>query len=252
MPINEKILFVSDWDSSHFDTKIAKSFPTSIHHIRESEIYVINNNVDLLITRCDVSNITMIHELLAKNHLLMDTLVRYRCDFRKNNWTDHGLDPNIRHVEDSDEMIIKDLTKLSFENYNGHFHNDPRLPNDLCTSIYVKWAVNSINDISLANAMYVYDAGHGVEGFITIKKLDNFRSDGVLACVAPESQGKGIYRKLIEYAMSWSVDNGAIIMELGPLLDNYAVQRVWQRLGFEIYTAKHTFHKWFDNSSNNG
>jgi hypothetical protein len=29
-------------------------------------------------------------------------------------------------------------------------------------------------------------------------------------------------------------------------VNHYAVQRVWQRLGFEIYTSGHTFHRWFE------
>jgi len=242
--MSEDTIFVSTWDSSHFGVKIAKAYPSLINHVLEIDEFARKHEVALAITRCNASSIPLVHALMKKSHLLMDTLVRYNYDFTKKGAIKTKIDQNIRPAIPSDVSKVKELTRLSFETYNGHFHSDPRLPNELCTAIYANWAVNSVLDDSLADGVYVYDEGKGPEGFITVKKLNEHTSDGVLACVSPESQGKGIYRKLIEYAMHWSVEQDIKVMELGPLLDNYAVQRVWQRLGFEIYSATYTFHKW--------
>ena len=244
--MKKTIITFSEWDSSHFNLRVAKAFPKMLADIDDYDRYIVENNIDLLITRCDVSDMEIIHKLLNKRHILMDSLVRYKYDFEKKPTLNMMIDENIRVATEADLDEIISLTHDSFSNYSGHFHNDPKLDRETSTSLYVEWAKNSLDGVSLADGMFVYDGGTGVEGFITVKKLDQYRSDGVLACVAPKSQGKGIYRKLIEYIMSWSVENGFKIMELGPLLDNYAVQRVWQRLGFEIYTATHTFHKWLD------
>ena len=63
--------------------------------------------------------------------------------------------------------------------------------------------------------------------------------------VAPEAQGRGIYRSLMIGAMLWFRTRGTARMVVSTQVTNAAVQKVWTRLGFEPWKSNYTFHKWF-------
>ena len=68
----------------------------------------------------------------------------------------------------------------------------------------------------------------------------------VLNAVHPAAQGKGVYTALVRAALLLAKDAGARRMIVSTQINNYAVQRVWTRLGFFHSSSLYTFHKWYD------
>ena len=235
------------WDTEHFGFKIASFGPKEHSDIAPAMQFARSQDVKLVIARCPVENGPIVQALQKTGFLLMDTLVRYHFIFGKKELpVDTGGIP-VRPVRPEDVPSVGKIAGASFKGYGGHFHNDPKLDKGKCDELYVKWAINSCRDKKVANEVFVADDHGEVLGFITAKKISEEAGDGVLACVGPKAQGNGIYRSFIVKVMHWCHEEGLKRMELGPLVNNYAVQRVWQRLGFEIYASTHTFHLWLEN-----
>jgi len=84
-----------------------------------------------------------------------------------------------------------------------------------------------------------------IVAFATLRRNSAEEGEGVLFGVAPEAQGRGIYRSLMIGAMLWFRTRGTARMVVSTQVTNAAVQKVWTRLGFEPWKSNYTFHKWF-------
>ena len=238
------LIFQSEWDSVFFGLSVAKCSPAEIHDVDKSIKWAMQNKANLLIARCETTNFPVIHRLEKKSFLLMDTFVRYRYVFaEKTIENDDGV-CDIRPFKSSDIDAIRLVAKRSFKDYFSHFNNDPGLDEDKCDQLYEIWAQNSCLDKILADDVLVACLDNYIVGFATLKGINKNSIEGVLFGVDPSAQGKGVYRSLMLQAMKWSQRNRYLQMEVDSQIFHYAVQRVWQRLGFEIYTSGHTFHKW--------
>ena len=246
---------VMGWDTEHFGFSIASFGPKAMSDIGPALQFARSQKVKLLMARCEVDKGPVVQALQKNGFVLMDTLVRYEFIFgNKEIPADVGQVP-VRPVRPDDVEAVGQIAKAAFEGYSDYFHNHRRLDRRKCDELYMKWAINSCRDKAIADEVFVADDCGAIVGFITAKKLNAEAGDGVLACVGPEAQGKGIYRSFILQVMRWCQEQGLKRMELGPMVNNFAVQRVWQRLGWEIYAATHTFHLWLDDSGegrNNG
>ncbi len=234
------------WDTNHFGLRMARFAPENVSDIQTAVDWSRDQGVKFLMARCDTSNVAVVHELQHHMFLLMDTFVHYTFSFAKKTIpVDSGVIP-IRPFQPDDIPKIHDVARDSFKGYVGHFHSDPRLDRETCDSVYSEWAVNSCRDRNLADEVLVADRDGDLQGFATLKVLNAVSVEGALFGVAPKAQGLGIYRSFMVRGMQWCLERGFGEMEVGTQVNNYAVQRVWQRLGFEIQTSGHTFHLWLN------
>jgi len=236
-------LNIRDWDTKFFGYKVANCSPKTAHDLYKTEDLAYAGNepkqkVKLLMVRCGVENMEVIDALICSKFILMETQVSYSFSFSKN--FPYPTTP-IRVAVPDDLERLKEIAKVAFKDYGGHFHNDRKIDSDKATDMYVEWIANSCFGNKLADEVFVTE---DLNGFITVKKLNDTVGEGVLACVDKKAQHRGIYKDLILTAMIWGRDNGLKSMEMTTRVNNFAVQKVWQRIGWEIFEANHTFHKW--------
>ncbi len=235
-----------EWDTEHFGVRIASFSPKHDVDIPLALKWARDNRVEMLMARCDTSGALLIQDIESAGFLLMDTFVRYTFDLTKKEIPQDTGTTLVRSFLPEDIPAIGRVARRAFKGYIGHFHNDPRLPRDKCDSVYFEWAVNSCREKRLADEILVADRDGEILGFVTLKGLDERAVEGILFAVNPKAQGLGIGRSFMINGMQWCRDHGFQRMEVDSQVNNYAVQRVWERLRFEIYASGHTFHLWLE------
>ncbi|HRE48721.1 MAG TPA: GNAT family N-acetyltransferase [Aggregatilineales bacterium] len=237
---------LSALDEARFGIRVARAANIEGGHVADILAYCQQNAVQMLIARCAVDHIHHAQMLEQSGFLLMDTLVYYKRDVLKKAIP---ADPNplsIRSVRIGDEAAVRRVAEGAFRGYAGHYHADPRLERAKCDETYIDWAVRSCLDRNVAAEVLIAETNDSIVGFATLRLNTTEEGEGVLFGVAPEAQGKGIYRAFILEGMRWCAASGAHQMVVSTQVNNIAVQKVWVRLGFEPSYAYYTFHKWFD------
>ncbi len=74
-----------------------------------------------------------------------------------------------------------------------------------------------------------------IVAFAAMRLSEAQEGEGVIFGVAPEAQGKGLFRAFLTEPMAWSAAQGASRMVISTHPENYAVQRARARLGFHHF-----------------
>jgi GNAT superfamily N-acetyltransferase len=236
---------ISKIDTERFGIRTARAF-MSLSTVDMVIDYCREHNVQLLIARCNVTDMKVVHKLESNNFLLMDTLVYYSRSLVDKSLPDMSYNFNVRPVHPGDEDKVKAIALESFSAYIGHYHCDENLDKKTCDEIYPDWAYRSCTSRSVVDEVLVAVYESSIVGFLTLKLNNMIEAEGLLNGVLPEVQKRGVYTCLLTHAMRWSQNRGAERFVISTQLSNSAPQKIWTRLGFEFSHAFYTFHKWFD------
>lgn len=196
---------------------------------------------DHLSIKLDCNQLKECNYLLSKGFYIVDTLVSYVFDYEKNVFPEikESKEVFIDKVNQEDVEEISKIANNSF--FNDRFHNDINLNNDLCNQYYENWIRNSCN--GFADLVLVGKDNKGnILGFGTGKYFDEEHSALVLNAVTELARGKGVYTLMIYEAMKFFKEKSRYLT-LGTQINNYAVQKAWNKLGFKIYESKYVLHK---------
>ena len=201
--------------------------------------------VQMLTIRVDVSDLPRVHALEAAGYQLMDTLVYYSRDLVDLPATRQSVNGvTLRQATPADTVSVGKLAREAFAGYIGHYHADPRLNDAAADAAYVEWAENSTERVSGDAPVLLAEVAGRVSGFLTMRRNSPDEMEIVLNAVGPESQGKGLYTALVSESLSIARELGAGAVIISTQINNYAVQRIWARLGFFHVRSLYTFHKW--------
>jgi GNAT superfamily N-acetyltransferase len=235
---------LSPIDTARWSVKTAKATDLGPENLPAALAFCRDESVGFLIARCSTRDLPAAQAMERSGFELMDTLVYYALDLDAKLPNDTGSIP-IRDVRAGEESQVREVASKAFQGYLGHYHADPRLNRAQCDEAYVDWAHRSCLSKEVADAVLVADLDGAVAGFATLRLNSDVEGEGVLFGVAPEAQGRGIYRSLMVTAMKWCQARGRKRMVVSTQITNLAVQKVWSRLRFEPSVSYYTFHKWF-------
>lgn len=235
---------ISEWDTKHFGTKIAKlPYLEDPSYIKKAIQESIDNDVKLLINRCPTGDFQWIHELERKGFLLMDTIVYYTLDLV--NFQIPETKYEARTATKKDIPAIKSIAKDSFTGYISHFSADPKLDKSKCYEVYEQWAVNSLHDRHLADHVVLVEIEGVLAGFNTIKLKDNGRTgDGRLSAVNPAFRRQGVYTDVVVNSLKWMRSKGCTKSERSTQITNISSQNTFIKLGYYLDRSYYTFHLW--------
>lgn len=200
-------------------------------------------HVELLIARCDAADNGAATALEDAGGRLMDTLTYWRRDLVTRAPEADVVDARVRPADPADLPAIAAIARESFHDYYGHYHADPRLPDDAASAAYADWAQRSLAG-EAADVVLVAEVEGDVAAFGTFQIEPDRQCNFVLAAVAASGRQHGLYRAIAAGGMIWSAAEGAIAFYSSTQIGNLAVQKVWARLGMELSGAVHTFHRW--------
>ena len=199
--------------------------------------------VEMLTARVHVDALRTVHRLEDAGFRLMDTLVVYgRALADPPTAPARAAGTSIRVAHDDDAASVGAIAADAFTNYVGHFHADPLLDD----TAYVEWAESSVAANSADRPVLVACEDEDVLGFLTLQGVGEPTAEIVLNAVDPRHQGRGLYAALVHGAMTLATRAGTDKLVVSTQINNYAVQRVWSRLGFAHERSVYTLHRWFD------
>lgn len=232
-------------DQQRFGINVASAKHIAIDDLDDLNRFCINNASQLSIVRVSSNYLDVVQAMEQDGYRLMDTLVYYVFKFAKKSIPSMNNDVTLRPVTNNDAEAITEIATASFQGYYGHYHADPKLPNDKCDEVYIDWATKSVTSRDIADEVLVVDNDGRLDSFATLRMNSDVQGEGVLFGVAPHAQGQGLYRSMMIAGMDWCKQQGATQMVVSTQVTNIAVQKVWARLGFEMDHSYYTLHKWF-------
>lgn len=236
---------INDLETARFGIVAARivdagASPTVIDKAARSQ------GVQMLTVRIGVSDLPRVHAFEEAGYRLMDTLVYHDRPLDvlpPRGALSDGL--TCRLAVPDDAPAVAAVARAGFHGYMGHYHTDPRLDDAAADAAYVEWAETSTARVSPEAPVLVVESGGRIVSFLTLRRNSPEEMELVLSAVAPECHGQGLYAALISEAFPVSQAAGAKRIVTSTQINNYAVQRVWSRLGFIHCRSLYTFHKWF-------
>ena len=208
-----------------------------------------------VVCRVQSGELPSIHALEESGFLLMDTLLDYVFGFpaeRSEQVNLHAPDKRVRvrRATPADVQALMEINERAFANYFGRYHADPRIPPGAATKIYSEWMRSAFDgwaDWILVGEVDGKIAGSGL--WRVAMPAEGANSPGVAYCdmvvVDPEYQGSGLGTALMSHGMGVARDVARYLV--GPVhLCNYSIQRTLQKVGYKIFGARQSFHKWPD------
>lgn len=234
-------------DEARFGMRTARAYVSTESDITAAQSFCKEHAVKFLIVRVPSEALHTVQTLEAQGAQIMDTLIYYRRDLTRTPLPElPAPPPAIRSITDADVPAVQQVAQTAFAGYLGHYHADRRLDPALCDAGYVEWAVRSSTSRAVADDVLVADENGAILGFATMRINSQTQGEGVLFGVAPQAQGRGIYRGFIIHAIHWCAARSLTEIVVSTQITNIAVQKVWVRLGFEPSHSFYTLHQWFD------
>lgn len=239
-------VYLSDIDKERFVIETARAPEVTIETLQSVLDFCYEHTVQLLIARCNASDLKTVQAMESNGFFLTDTLLYYQCDILTTPAARNVPHINISPVHPGEEDMVKNMAYEAFRGYVGHYHADPKLDRQKCDEAYASWAYRSCIRKDIADQVLVAKQDGSLKGFIVLKMHKPEAGQLVLNAVHPEAQGSGVYSALVSAAKEWCFQQGAKRITTSTHLPNIAVQKVWARHGFWLTHADCTFHKWFD------
>ncbi len=239
--------FHSEIDSLRFGIKVAKindgnSLTAEVLTALQSD------NFDLVISRVNASDIQLINKIEELGFRIKDVQLTYMFDFSKSEIRYGHFNSKllIREAEIHDLDSLVQISDRAFMNY-GHYFANERLDKNDCIEVYRDWTKNTLGQMGAQDKFWVAEADGKVAGFLAFKAFqkDGCKySAGVVGAVDTYSRGANVFSSLTIKGLEWGQQNGHEWQEHNVLNINYAVNRVFSKLGFYIYKSEITLHCW--------
>ena len=136
------------------------------------------------------------------------------------------------------------LQKLALQSgVFSRFKVDKHFNNGEFKKLYLKWIEDSINK-SIADKVIIYEEhGQNCFGFVTLKFKNYFSEIGLIA-VDENSRGKGIAKKLLNYADQSTLLHGLEQIEVVTQYKNVPAMKLYEKAGYQIVSKKYIYHLW--------
>jgi hypothetical protein len=142
-------------------------------------------------------------------------------------------------LEDIDS--ITSLVERIFTSYTNHYTSNPYLnPGDIVDG-YKEWAYSFILVDNNNKNAWIIESNHEDIGFAACS-YDQQTVTLVLSGVIPDVSGNGIFTNITRFCQQYFKDLGCSKMIIPTQIQNFAVQKIWTREGFELSNAHITIH----------
>lgn len=230
----------SHLDSQRFGVDIARLVAESPDQVAAA-LGAVDPRTAMVVIRCDARDGSTVRTVEDLGGRLMDTVVTMTTPLPKDL---PPPDPRVRPATASEARRVARVARRAFEGYVGHYHADPRLPDDRCDAAYADWAHRSCRATDSRSVVLVAEIEDaGVAGLSTCRLEDDVAVGG-LDGVAPEHRRHGLYRALNLERMRWATVRGARRLRVDTHAANLPALRGLSELGFVARRVQHTFHLW--------
>jgi hypothetical protein len=209
--------------------------------------------VAFLLCRAYTDDVPLIHALESNGFLLMDTLLDYVHDARRQPSTQilapsvpAGFSISLTGERDLDRLT--QVARAAFVGHFGRYNADPRITPAQSLQVYEEWVRSSAK--GYADWILIAERDGTIAGYSIWRKPSAAESalsvrlgHYSIAGVHPDFSGLGLFGALTHAGME--LLRGVADCIEGPThINNYPVQRGYARLSWHVADARHSFHKW--------
>lgn len=144
------------------------------------------------------------------------------------------------HERDYDSAQLYDLAYESGK--YSRFRQDKKFGTDKFEALYRQWVDNSVNG-KFADDVLLFKSGERITGFVTYKIHYGFAVIGLIA-VAPDVQGQGIGRKLLEVTEARLDAQNIDELRIPTQMENKAACSFYKKQGYSVIETNYITHFW--------
>lgn len=149
---------------------------------------------------------------------------------------------SLRPARDDDLPVLRELARANHR--ITRFYADPNFPDERCDDLYGTWISRSFE--GWADAVLVAELEGRPAGYVSCHALEwGWGSIGLIG-VAPDAQGRGLGRALVEGAVVWSRERGLERVMVVTQARNVPALRTFEGCGFRTDDVGLWFHRWYD------
>jgi ribosomal protein S18 acetylase RimI-like enzyme len=240
-------VYLSALDRERFGYNIARAMQVTGENVSQVLEFCHDQKVEMLIARCNTSEIDTVQFLEKAGFLLMDTLVYDVFDTRKRAVPSDTPTVTLRTYRHDDYEQLQAVARLAFHGHFGHYHADKRLDPRKADDVYTSWIQRCCESREVADDIIVAEDQGKIVAFAPLRIQAEQEGEMLVGAVLPDYQGRGIFRSCTVATLQWFDQRQIPVIWLSTLINNLPIRKIVTRLGFEPAHSFYTFHKWFDN-----
>ncbi len=145
-------------------------------------------------------------------------------------------------------LRLLEIAAEAYAGFRGRYHNDPHIPDERATAMYVEWARRCVDGEWAEQVLVTENGGGYLHGFATFRCIDPVSAVGG---VGVHGGGLGGCRRkrpgaclgLLQGAIRRIHAQGAVT-ECQTQSFNFPTIRLYEALGQRFVRAEHTLHVW--------
>ena len=250
-----------EWDTSIFGIKMGRyvhTYLTNKCQFNNVEMRGFINHaldefkkrkIEHISIKSDANNWMMIKTLQSMGFILMDTLIDYSFDLRKDKVNNFDSDSKIRSIKEDDIESVINLCRNIYSAFQyDRFHRETLFQRENSTNLYVEWIKNQI--YRDAEEITIAEKDGEIVGFSALKVYNEVNkdikikfADMILNGVSESVRGMNIFTSMIKNQLLYGKMINIGIMKTTCHVSNISVQRSLIKMGFKPSYVQHTFHK---------
>ena len=199
-------------------------------------------NGQLFIIRCRSLLTSVIYKLQNLGFFLTDTMLTFsttNCSIIEKK-PKSKLEVSLATYKDG--PVLEQLAKKAFNNYRGHYHNNPFLDDKKCTEVYIDWAQRLCKEKEFADAVFIAKINENPAGFASCKLVEKNTAKSGLLGVDPLFRRRGISCLLNYSRFKWCVENSVNELFVETSLNNVNYIKNLNKIGFHLCFSTQIFH----------
>jgi len=229
------------WDSGHFGFPVARveGHRLTAESARDVDAWCREHRIRCAYFLADLDDHQTLRVAQAQGFVPVDL----RMSFEKH-LAQAPVSPEagagIRPAVPGDLPALCGLARQSY--VDSRFYFDPGFGRDKADELYVRWVENCFRS---GETFFVAEEENRLAGYL-VAQLTAAAARISLLGVAPQAQGRGLGRRLVEAALRWL--EGQAARRVGVITQgrNLRAQRLYQRCGFVVRQIQLWHHRWFE------
>ncbi len=230
-------------ESKRFGFKIYRGnlLDIDINNIRK---IIADGKADILILRLPAETKNEHYKLLETGFPVFhcDTLVYYFCSLNAIQVQALRNSLSFDIVTPATADMLDGLVENIFADYKNHYFSNPVFKRELIIHGYQEWAGTFLHEVDNSKFLWLVKLQNEVIGFAMCSINNENTCEGVLYGVKSEFSGRGVYSDIIRFTQKYFKDMGMKKMIVSTQIQNYSVQKVWVKEGFNLKNAFDTYH----------
>ncbi len=239
----DKFILVKDeFNSEIFECNFGNIYEVSDElECKDISLIINKSDYDFVSAKINAANQKSLYEFQKAGFYIVDCLVTYEFDSVKNNLK--NMEYKFEFSSQISQTQVEKLASIASKLFKiDRYHSDPNLNDALCDKYYYRWIENSFKGFADGCILPMYKGK--IVGFTTynVNNVDEDTSTMVLSGVDPKAQGMGVYGNMIHKGTKKLLEHSSKV-RVGTQINNIAVQRTWQRLGYKLIEVNYVLHR---------